>query len=864
MAKKKHNPGQGTFDSFGLVPTMPEGYYSGDQPNPNLRAFVESTSVAYDNTADRYSVSAFDDEITIEKRKSGSMDLHIYWSKKHHDAVRQYIRHFTSPGNLVLDPFSGSGGTALCALLEGRSAIAIDRSPAATFITSNYCTVIDYTKAAEDFQTLARKCNDELKWLYATRCDRCNGPASTAYTVYSQVFQCGRCLEKHPLFDCPQLEIDINNKKKKVNVCPTCHTKGRIEIISTRSETFGSVPVLVSYICYGKCKPARAERRHNDDNAKKRRYFKEFDLSKIKEINDTKIPYWYPSSKMMNVTDDDAPWGEEWRQGRNFRSVAELFTKRNLWALALLFDGSTELHSRDFIRFIFNTAILTVSRMCRHDYPSVMAGSYYLPQISRELNVWDNIAGRFERKLTDHREMMARLPNTPKLCISTQSACSLHNISSNSVDYIFTDPPYAEKVQFGELNFIWEAWQGFDTKWHEEEIIVNSVRGRDENEWAEMMLRSMTECYRVLKPGRWLSLCYHDTSEGTWGIIQDVMAQVGFYSERTKSALYIETGQKSFNQLNADKVTKRDLVLNFRKPKALPFRVTNIYGPEDVTKFPGSGDIATFADTARQVVRDFLTRHPGATKDRIYDELVSRLVGSRSMEAHDFDRLLMNIAEEVQQPIKEDLFHNKKPDVFGSHIQSRWYLKETADQVDQAEQGKEDAAAKHIAAYIDKYLNNRPEMEGVHYSDLFEEYLPVQDKPRRLLADWLPEYFIKTPSGTWRLPKEHEAKLLSKLRQAGTLRRIKRFANALIDGVPIRDKDRPGSSVDLLDWLRQCRRAGLYEQGKAIYEKGGLDLSKLTDEQQIEAEDDYRICVRRGSAEETKPKRTRKKKDNDE
>ena len=57
---------------------------------------------------------------------------------------------------------------------------------------------------------------------------------------------------------------------------------------------------------------------------------------------------------------------------------------------------------------------------------------------------------------------------------------------------------------------------------------------------------------------------------------------------------------------------------------------------------------------------------------------------------------------------------------------------------------------------------------------------------------------------------------------------------------------RPGGDADLLDWLRQCRRAGLYEQGKAISEKGGLNLANLTDEQQIEAEDDYRICVRRG------------------
>ena len=67
------------------------------------------------------------------------------------------------------------------------------------------------------------------------------------------------------------------------------------------------------------------------------------------------------------------------------------------------------------------------------------------------------------------------------------------------------------------------------------------------------------------------------------------------------------------------------------------------------------------------------------------------------------------------------------------------------------------------------------------------------------------------------------------------------------------------------DWLRQCRRAGLYEQGRATYEMGGLNLANLTDEQQIEAEDDYRIRVRRGSDQEAKPrKRQRKMKPGDE
>ena len=202
--------------------------------------------------------------------------------------------------------------------------------------------------------------------------------------------------------------------------------------------------------------------------------------------------------------------------------------------------------------------------------------------------------------------------------------------------------------------------------------------------------------------------------------------------------------------------------------------------------------------------------------------------------------------------------------MFGSHVHSRWYLKETADQVDHAEQAKEDAAATRL----EQVHRRVPEEEaGTRRRPLQRSLRAVpagHDKPRRLLADWLPEYFIKTPSGTWRLPDKEEGEQLVELREAGTLRRIKRFANALIDGVPVRDKDRPGSDVDLLDWLRQCRRAGLYEQGKAIYEKGGLNLANLTDEQQIDAEDDYRICVRRGSNEEAKPKRQRRKKQDDD
>src|SRR5271157_3667680 len=676
----------------------------------------------------------------------------------------------------------------------------------------------------------------------------------TGYTVYSQVFQCPRCLSKIPLYDCGTEDSKTAaGKAKSVNVCPTCQSNGFTEVIRSQREKFGFVPVKVVYHCEDGCKPTRDVREHNDSSPEKRSYFEQYDLGKIREIESKEIPHWYPHHRMMNVEDDATPWGAEWREGRNFPTVAELFTKRNLWALSTIREAISQIEDsaiRDALMFGLTGVTLNSSKMYqeREEGRSIAKGSYYIPQISREMVVTNGYYYKIESQLIPAFEELSNI-ECANVCISTQSSSNLSAIPANSIDYIFTDTHYAEKVQYGELNFVWESWLDFDTTWHDEEIIVNEVRGKSTADWEALMKKALSECFRVLKPGRWLSLCYHDTSEGTWALVQDIMAEVGFVLDKTDSALFIDTGQKSYNQLTADKSTKRDLVLNFRKPKAGEFVITRLV------------DGRSFAELGTQFIRDFLTSHPGATKDRIYDELVSRMVQAGKMEAHDFNALLRSVAEEVQESVKENLFDNKEPDLFGSHISSRWYLKETADEVDRAEQVKEDAAAARLENSMAAHLRRHPEDEGIHYSDLFEQYLAVTEKPRRLLDDWLPEYFFKITDGTWRPPtNEQERKQKTALRQTGTLRRIKRFANALIDGVPVRDKDRSGSDVDLLDWLRQCRRAGLYEQGRAIYEKGVLNLANLTDEQQIEAEDDYRICARRGGDEVAKPRRQRKMK----
>jgi hypothetical protein len=144
-------------------------------------------------------------------------------------------------------------------------------------------------------------------------------------------------------------------------------------------------------------------------------------------------------------------------------------------------------------------------------------------------------------------------------------------------------------------------------------------------------------------------------------------------------------------------------------------------------------------------------------------------------------------------------------------------------------------------------LREHPEQPGVHYSHLFEQYLPVQDKPRRLLADWLPEFFFRTPKGTWRPPGDvEERQQKAALRASGALRRIKRFANALLAGVPPHPRDAPENAATGAEWLRQCRRAGLHDLGRVLYEKGGVDFSSLPEDARLQAKEDYQLCVRRG------------------
>jgi hypothetical protein len=74
-----------------------------------------------------------------EKYKAWHYKIHPYYTKQASNVVREYVNYFSSEGGLVVDPFCGTGVTAIEALTNKRRTICLDLDPMAVFITRQTC-----------------------------------------------------------------------------------------------------------------------------------------------------------------------------------------------------------------------------------------------------------------------------------------------------------------------------------------------------------------------------------------------------------------------------------------------------------------------------------------------------------------------------------------------------------------------------------------------------------------------------------------------------------------------------------------------------------------------------------------------------
>jgi len=159
---------------------------------------------------------------------------------------------------------------------------------------------------------------------------------------------------------------------------------------------------------------------------------------------------------------------------------------------------------------------------------------------------------------------------------------------------------------------------------------------------------------------------------------------------------------------------------------------------------------------------------------------------------------------------------------------------------------------------IFKRSNGMPKRKpSIHQPSLF---------PKRIIPQMPDDYYSSGPNPNLRRFMEEHVKPYDTATDDYHVppfdkpRRIKHFANALIDGVPPLERDEPENAATLADWIRQCRRAGLFEFGRVLYEKGRPRFDELSEETQLLVEEDYQICLGRSGEVEKEKWAKRKKK----
>lgn len=110
--------------------------------------------------------------------------MHKYWARKPHNVVAEYIEHYSNKGDIVLDPFCGSGVTPIEAIKLGRKAIGVDIDPVAIFITRNTGMPIDLKKFQIEFTKIKKKLQNDINSLYKTKCSKCKSSSVSEAVVW--------------------------------------------------------------------------------------------------------------------------------------------------------------------------------------------------------------------------------------------------------------------------------------------------------------------------------------------------------------------------------------------------------------------------------------------------------------------------------------------------------------------------------------------------------------------------------------------------------------------------------------------------------------------------------------------------------
>lgn len=727
-------------------------------PNPWLNDFIaewEKEKVQLEREGERkkdFEVKEPYASDVSEGKNNPIYMAHAYHTKCPHPAIMRYILHYTQPGDIVFDGFAGTGMTGVAANLCGskvdvdalkennvqvgvRHGICSDLSPIATLIAASYNLKFD----AKDFERKANALLDqveqELGWMYETEV---NGKkAKVNYTIWSDVFVCPSCGNEITLWN-ESVDLENNIIRDKFP-CPHCGfecSKKNMEkawessydsILGQVVNMNKKVPVRVNYTLGKRCE-------------------KDISESDKKLINsiDYNIEKKYPTRKFIEGYNTSQPI-----KSNGVTYSHQFFSKRNLIFLSRIYDLIIEKGLP--ISWLTSTLQRTTKgyKFTLDRKFGILTGTLYIPSLNVELNPINIL----RRKIGDY--VATSYEQRGNSVISLLSATNIGVIKDSSIDYMFIDPPFGANIMYSELSSVWEGWLKVTTN-SQDEAIVNEYQHKTLFDYQRLMNNSLREFYRVLKPGKWLTMEFSNTSASVWNSIQNALQGVGFVVANVAA---LDKKQGSFKAVTTTTAVKQDLVITCYKPS------------NELT------DKLALSNSNKDSVWDFITEHLAHLPVHIERGNATTSVVERSPKIL-YDRLISYYVQHGYQiPMDAQEFQ--------AGLRERFFERDgmyfTAPQAAEYEEKR-----KHTSEFVPMGLIVSDEANGIEwlklqlkepktYQEISPEWMQAVNGLRKgdvlpELKDILEENFIEDETGHWHVPDLEKQIDLEKLKHKSLMK----------------------------------------------------------------------------------------------
>jgi 16S rRNA G966 N2-methylase RsmD len=576
---------QGTDEAILAMSDPP--YYTAC-PNPFLEEYLHHFGTPYDPSF-RYAREPYAIDVSVGKTDP-LYKAHSYHTKVPHMAIVPSILHYTMPGDVVLDGFGGSGMTGVAAQWCGtaptayrheletewkkqgkpvpawgaRRVILNDLSPAATFMAANYNLPFDVEAFAKAGKQLLKEVEQEIGWMYETLHSDGTTKGRIEYTLWSQIYACPDCTGEINF-----LEEALDQESKRVKdsfPCPHCGvelTKPKLEkLYDTQLDTKTGIPIrtpkrkaaLISYVV-GKARYEKSPDAH--------------DLDVLTRINQLQLPTEIPTIEVprMHMTHERARLDYS-----GITHIHHFFLPRAAQAMSTLWrkaKAQPDARIREMLLFMVEQAVWGLSVLNRykpiqHGQPGgsqvnlALNGVYYVAAQHAECSPQYNLGGKLDRLV----KAFGNYRTTPETAAVTTGTATKLLVPDASIDYIFTDPPFGENIYYADLNFLVESWHRVTTD-AKPEAIIDRCKKKGLPDYQRLMQNCFEEYYRVLKPGRWMTVVFSNSKAAVWNTIQVALQQAGFVVAEVTA---LDKVQGSYRQMTSTTAVKQDLVISAYKP----------------------------------------------------------------------------------------------------------------------------------------------------------------------------------------------------------------------------------------------------------------------------------------------------------